>query len=180
MIDIWNWLGMEMRGNDRQSDGVWYECYPNVTSETRIQSHFRGLFKTSPGTIHDAEENQHGGIVASTALEQMMRRSIETGLCEPWQPLTWMDFVVLEMDNTIGLEVLFATAIFSHKVKSSTTFHTLEPIPFVNEFVSNAGQPSEPIIRQLSLLNPSNSPVPSIPTSPINPFHFCQTSQHRL
>ena len=172
MIDIWNWLGMEMRGNDRQSDGVWYECHPNVTSETRIQSQFRGLFKTSPGTIHDAEENQHGGIVASTALEQMMRRSIETGLCEPWQPLAWMDFVVLEMDNTIGLEVLFATAIFSHKVKSSTTFHTLEPIPFVNEFVSNAGQPSEPIIRQLSLLNPSNLPVPSIPTSPINPFHF--------
>ena len=161
-----------MRGNDRQSDGVWYECHPNVTSETRIQSQFRGLFKTSPGTIHDAEENQHGGIVASAALEQMMRRSIETGLCKPWQPLTRMDFVVLEMDNTIGLEVLFATAIFSHKVKSSTTFHTLKPIPFANEFVSNAGQPSEPIIRQLSLLNPSNSPVPSIPTSPINPFHF--------
>ena len=102
----------------------------------------------------------------------MMRRSIETGLCKPWQPLTRMDFVVLEMDNTIGLEVLFATAIFSHKVKSSTTFHTLEPIPFVNEFVSNAGQPSEPIIRQLSLLNPSNLSVPSIPTSPIHPFHF--------
>ena len=76
---------------------------------------------------------------SSAALEQMMRRSIETGLCEPWQPLTWMDFVVLEMDNTIGLEVLFATAIFSHKVKSLTTFHTLEPIPFVNKFVSNAG-----------------------------------------
>ena len=180
MIDIWNWLGMEMRGNGWQSDGVWYECHPNVTSETRIQSQFRGLFKTSPGTIHDAEENQHGGIVASAALEQMMRRSIETGLCKPWQPLTRMDFVVLEMDNTIGLEVLFATAIFSHKVKSSTTFHTLKPIPFANEFVSNAGQPSEPIIRQLSLLNPSNSPVPSIPTSPINPFHFCQASQHRL
>ena len=116
MIDIWNWLEMEMRGNDRQSDGVWYECHPNVTSETRIQSQFRGLFKTSPGTIHDAEENQHGGIVASAALEQMMRRSIETGLCKPWQPLTRMDFVVLEMDNTIGLEVLFATAIFSHKI----------------------------------------------------------------
>ena len=56
MIDIWNWLGMEMRDNDRQNDGGWYECHPNVTSETRIQSQFCGLFKTSPGTIRDAEK----------------------------------------------------------------------------------------------------------------------------
>ena len=28
---------------------------------------FRGLSQTSPGTIRDAEENQHGAIVASTA-----------------------------------------------------------------------------------------------------------------
>ena len=62
---------------------------------------FRGLSQTSPGTIRDAEENQHGAIVASTALEQIMRLSIGIGLCEPWQPPAWMDFVVLEMDIII-------------------------------------------------------------------------------
>ena len=30
---------------------------------------FRGLSQTSPGIIRDAEENQHGVIVVSTALE---------------------------------------------------------------------------------------------------------------
>ena len=62
---------------------------------------FRGLSQTSPGTIRDAEENQHGAIVVSTALEQIMRLSIGIGLCEPWQPPAWMDFVVLEMDIII-------------------------------------------------------------------------------
>ena len=62
---------------------------------------FRGLSQTSPRTIRDAEENQHGAIVASTALEQIMRLSIGIGLCEPWQPPAWMDFVVLEMDIII-------------------------------------------------------------------------------
>ena len=184
---------MEMRGNDRQSDGVWYECHPNVTSETRIQSQFRGLFKTSPGTIHDAEENQHGGIVASAALEQMMRRSIETGLCKPWQPLTRMDFVVLEMDNTIGLEVLFATAIFSHKVKSSTTFHTLQTHPVCQRIRiqcrptirthHTAIIPSQPIkftsSKHPNIAYKSFPFLPSIPTSPINPFHF-SAKQHTV
>ena len=59
---------------------------------------FRGLSQTSPGTIRDAEENQHGVIVVSTALEQIIHLSIGIGLCEPWQPPAWMDLVVLEMD----------------------------------------------------------------------------------
>ena len=62
---------------------------------------FRGLSQTSPRTIRDAEENQHGAIVVSTALEQIMRLSIGIGLCEPWQPPAWMDFVVLEVDVII-------------------------------------------------------------------------------
>ena len=64
---------------------------------------FRGLSQTSPGTIRDAEENQHGAIVVSTALEQIMRLSIGIGLCEPWQSPAWMDFVVLEIDSIIQI-----------------------------------------------------------------------------
>ena len=161
-----------MRGNDRQCDGVWDECHPNVTSETRIQSQFRGLFKTSPGTIRDAEENQHGGIVASTALEQMMRRSIETGLCEPWQPLAWMDFVVLEMDNTIGLEVLFATAIFSHKVNLQLPFIPSNPYRWpTNSYPMQANHPN-PSYGNYPFSTHQNLSVPSIPPSPTNPFNF--------
>ena len=90
--------------------------------------------------------------------------------------------------NTIALEVfiLFATAIFSREANSSTTFQTLESIPFVNEFVSNDSQPSEPILRQLSppthqnyqsqashhrLQTPSIS-VPSTTPSPTNPVYY--------
>ena len=167
---------------------------PNVTSETRIQSQFRGLSKTSPGTIRDAEENQHGAIVASTALEQIMRLSIGIGLCEPWQPPAWMDFVVLEMGIIIPSvwKFLFATAIFSREANSSTTFQTLESIPFVNEFVSNDSQPSEPILRQLSppthqnyqsqashhRLQTLSIAVPSTTPSPTNPFHYLSSHVH--
>ena len=67
--------------------------------------------------------------------------------------------------------MLFAAAIFSHEVNSSTTFQTLESIPFVNEFVSSNSQPSEPILRQLSLPTHQKLSVPSIPPSPTNSFH---------
>ena len=56
---------------------------------------FRGLSQTSPRTIRDAEENQHGAIVASTALEQIMRLSIELGYVNRgnhqrgWTSLYW-------------------------------------------------------------------------------------------
>ena len=63
--------------------------------------------------------------------------------------------------------------------QSSTTFHTLEPIPFANEFVSNAGQPSEPIIRQLSLLNPSEFISAKHPTIAYKPFQFQRQALHR-
>ena len=147
---------------------------PNVTSETRIQSQFRGLSKTSPGTIRDAEENQHGAIVASIALEQIVRLSIETGSCEPWQPPAWMDFVVLEMDNIIPLVWKFCSLRQYSVTRSNLQLPFIPSNPYrlpTNSYPMQANHPN-PSYGNYPFSTHQNLSVPSIPPSPTNPFNF--------
>ena len=144
---------------------------------------FRGLSQTSPRTIRDAEENQHGAIVASTALEQIMRLGIGIGLCEPWQPPAWMDFVVLEMDIIIpSLWKFFFHFVRYGNIQSRSQLFNYLSNPRIHPVCQRIRIQRQPTIRThlaaIITFNPSKIISPKHPTIAYELFPFQYQAPH--